>query len=257
MGLPKEINYFNFNYSKGSEWYASHFSKPEREIVGEISPLYMDDPMVCERIAAKCPEARIIAVLRDPFQRSLSHLLMDLQNKNGDISKVNVREASEIAMQDYKYIRRSLYFKGLEPYFKTFGSEKITVLFYEDMVKDARTFLRVLYASVGADANWVPGAMNKVVNKTQSYRYQGCFKLLRSVSWLVKSNSLTSGLLEQVNKRTRFRDGILGFFQVDQGRPELLFDEVFGRERRKEIEEDAGNLRKIPGIVLPGNWGEA
>lgn len=256
MGLPKEINYFNFNYSKGAEWYASHFSKPEKGIVGEISPLYMDDPKVCGRIAADFPDVRIVAVLRDPFQRSLSHLLMDLQNKTGDISKVNASDASEMAKQDPKYIRRSLYFRGLEPYFKSFGRDKVTVLFYEDMVKDPRAFLRALYASVGADADWVPESMNKVVNKTQSYRYQNCFRFLRSVSRFAKSNPLTGGLLEQVNKRTRLRDSVLGFFQVDQGRPELTFDEVFGRERLA-IEEDMGGLMKIPGIKVPESWGAA
>lgn len=84
---PKENHFFTHNYDKGAEFYASCFARPEAEILLDASTTYsflrardqMDDPNapgiadpIPERIAAACPEAKFIYILRDPVKRAAS-----------------------------------------------------------------------------------------------------------------------------------------------------------------------------------------
>lgn len=254
MGYPKELNYFNSNYSRGMKWYLSHFREPDRAIIGEISPFYMDDADVCGRIASDLPDVKILAVLRNPYERALSHLMMDLQTELCDISKVDTAAAARFAAKDEKYVRRSLYFRGLAPYFKLFNRRDMIILFYDDLIGDPNGFLKKLYASVGASSDWVPEALTKRVNKTQSYRYKNIFKLLRAASRFAKSTPVTRGLLEQVHKHTRLRERVFEFIQTDRGAPQLDFDKVFGQKMRQTIAEDINLLTSELQIPVPSSW---
>ncbi len=51
-------------------------SPHEARIAGTASPQYMCDPAVPVRMAARVPDARLIAVLRDPVERAVSHYKM-------------------------------------------------------------------------------------------------------------------------------------------------------------------------------------
>lgn len=74
----KEIGYFHRDdhWERGDEWYRSHFrNAPDGAVVGEATPFYLASERASERIAAKLPETRIIAVLRDPVDRAHSHFV--------------------------------------------------------------------------------------------------------------------------------------------------------------------------------------
>ena len=79
VGRPriKEIQYLSIEHARGERWYRGHF--PTRAyaarsghaverplLVGEASPYYLFHPLAPGRAAALLPDARIIAVLRDP-----------------------------------------------------------------------------------------------------------------------------------------------------------------------------------------------
>ena len=66
----KEVHYFSLHYERGEAWYRRHF---KGEIAFEASPYYIFHPAAPERIRATIPNAKLIAILRDPVQRSISH----------------------------------------------------------------------------------------------------------------------------------------------------------------------------------------
>jgi hypothetical protein len=79
----KGVNYFDVNYAKGFSWYQGHFptaahlSRRTRDVPGEpmtfeASGYYLFHPCAPERIARHLPEVRIVAMLRDPVERSYS-----------------------------------------------------------------------------------------------------------------------------------------------------------------------------------------
>jgi hypothetical protein len=254
MSQPKELNYFNLNYERGPGWYREQFPRPERRIQGEISPWYMDDPRVCPRLAADCPQVRLLAVLRDPYERALSHLAMEVQNATGGVSRARPADWRRLAASDDKYVRRSLYAAGLRPYFEAFPRERITVLFYEDLKRDAGRFAAALYRAVGADPAFVPPTVGQTTNKTQDYRWPRLFFGLRRVSRACKGWGPTRGVLEAVYRRTRLREQLLDWLMVDAGRPAVQFDDVFSAADAARIAADRCRLASELGLALPATW---
>ncbi|MFO7955055.1 sulfotransferase family protein [Thioalkalivibrio sp.] len=80
----KEVHFFDGGldpsvdtFKKGMPWYRAHF--PLRKNMGanqrtfEASPLYIFNPLAPERIANVVPNVKIIALLRNPTERAISH----------------------------------------------------------------------------------------------------------------------------------------------------------------------------------------
>jgi hypothetical protein len=70
----KEVSYFDRHYRRGLSWYRGHFPIGAGDrLVGEASPGYLFHPLAPERVRATVPDAKLIALLRDPVDRALSH----------------------------------------------------------------------------------------------------------------------------------------------------------------------------------------
>lgn len=71
--LRKEIHFFDHYYGRGADWYLAHFPRRgEYPVVGEASPYYLVHPDAPGRARRMIPEARLIALLRDPVARAWS-----------------------------------------------------------------------------------------------------------------------------------------------------------------------------------------
>lgn len=70
----KSPQYFALHHDRGQAWYRSHF--PIRRpgmISGEADPYLLYHPLAPRRVAQEAPEARLVAMLRDPVERAFSH----------------------------------------------------------------------------------------------------------------------------------------------------------------------------------------
>jgi Sulfotransferase domain len=70
----KEVHFFDSHFDKGIEWYCRYFPHPKlkggrRTITGEATPYYLFHPLVAKRMAEIVPQARLIALLRNPVNR--------------------------------------------------------------------------------------------------------------------------------------------------------------------------------------------
>ena len=254
MGRPKEINYFNYYHDRGEAWYRRHFHRPERAVLGEISPKYMADPRVCDRLAADYPDVRILAVLRNPLDRAVSHVAMDLQNAKGGVSKLPAVAWREQAGRERKYVARSLYYRALKPYFDSFPREQIRVLFFDDLRANPAKFVARLFESAGADPLFLPSPTQSVSNKTQDYRSPLLFKTLRLVSRCGNRLPLVRRGMELIYRRTTLRERVLSRLMVDAGRPNVLFADVFGPRELETITHDVEQLRCQLNVASPSDW---
>lgn len=82
--MYKEIHFFDLNHRKGLGWYRGHFPTARHQkrvaserggvaLTGEATPYYLFHPLVPERLLAAFPDVRLIAMLRDPVARAISH----------------------------------------------------------------------------------------------------------------------------------------------------------------------------------------
>lgn len=85
----KEVHFYDRNYHRGTGWYRAHFPLRARmaraSVAGEATPAYLAHPLVPPRIAAVQPGVKLIAVLRDPKTRALSHYQMSLRRGREDL----------------------------------------------------------------------------------------------------------------------------------------------------------------------------
>lgn len=193
----KEVHYFDGGlqdgidtYALGEAWYRSHFPlrsamAPDQKTF-EASPLYLLHPLAAERIAALVPEVRIVAILRNPTDRALSHYFHNVRKNDQRrvqetlpvgqaMAEEEARLAPIVARGAYKeeayrvfsYKARGRYLEQLQRYRDRFPAENILVLRAEDLFEDPAGLMDRLSGFLGLDrvAGFDFSAMNVGSNR--------------------------------------------------------------------------------------------
>lgn len=154
MSSPKELRYFTDNKDRGFEWYSVFFQKSgSYKFRAEFSTNYLYHPGCARDIKAHFGEIKILAVVRDPVERSLSHikhLIRDsiLPNKSGLISDGEIRE---IFASHPEVILNSLYFDSLCEYVDHFGRDSVLIISHEDINSRPDLVLKALWSFLGVN----------------------------------------------------------------------------------------------------------
>jgi len=118
-----------------------------------------------ERIRATLPEARLIAILRDPVGRLYSHYNMNRQMSRQialeplPLPEAIAAEPERIAAGwgwDWHYVGVGLYGRQLRRYYELFPREQILVLLYDDLVADPLGTFRAVCRHIGVDEGFKP-----------------------------------------------------------------------------------------------------
>ncbi len=175
----KEINFFNWYYDKGIEWYESFFpsyeSAQKYHAIGEVSPLYLNQPVCVQRMSTIKSINKLIVILRNPVDRVYSlygHL----------VRLLGYRKSFEDFLVDYPdAIDNSFYAKRLEFFLPNYPREKIKCLIFEEAVNNVFTVKKELANFLNLDVSNFPdyaGELKanptyipkyKIINKIASY----------------------------------------------------------------------------------------
>lgn len=182
--LRKEVRYFDRNYAKGEGWYRAHFpSKWHRKWISrrhgrepvsfEASPAYLLHPLAPARAGQLLPETRIVAMLRNPVDRALSHYHHSVRHGWETLSFEEALEAEPERLahhaerlasdptyhsRDYlrfSYTERGHYAAQLERWIAVFPRDRILVLCSEDLFHDPAATYHRLLEFLGLPA-WTP-----------------------------------------------------------------------------------------------------
>lgn len=148
----KEVHYFTFHHDRGPDWYRSQFpSLAKGEHALDASPLYIFEPAVAARVHDLIPDVRIIAMLRNPIDRALSHFR---HNKDEGIESLSLAEAlaaepERLAEADAlggragmklrqrsSYLARGRYAEQLLRWYDVFPREQLHVIRSEDFFRN-------------------------------------------------------------------------------------------------------------------------
>lgn len=161
--------------------------------IGEASPTYLYLPEAAERIKRHVPEAKLIAVLRDPADRAYSaflHAVRGGREPLGDFSEALREEEGRIRdgwHHLYHYRSRGYYHQQLSRFYGLFGQDRVRVYLYEDLRADPVGVARDIFRFLEVDDSFVPD-MSVRYNATGVPRN-------RAVTALVKAfNRLTPAL---------------------------------------------------------------
>ena len=140
IGLPrgtKSTSFFTDNYSRGLDWYLSHFQGYGDEIpVGEFCPIYFASAQARERIVRHIPRCKIICTLRDPVQWLYSHY--KVWRRHGRI-KVGFEEALSKHFDLLMAPTRFAFYTAT--WQATFGKENVLVLVHDDLEADPQNYM--------------------------------------------------------------------------------------------------------------------
>jgi Sulfotransferase domain len=157
----KEPHYFNLLFDEGVEWYRGCFPVPRLEdgqktITGEATPGYIFDPSVPARMAQVVPEARLIALLRNPVERTYSAYHHRVRNGQ---ERRTFKEAIEAGLDDpsREGPAKSIYVDHLLRWSEYFPKEQLLVLKSEEFFEHPNETIKVALDHLGLP-EWEPEA---------------------------------------------------------------------------------------------------
>ena len=162
----KEVSYFDRHYVRGEAWYRGNFPNKARtrgKLVGEASPSYLFHPLAPERVRADILNAKLVALLRNPVDRALSHynhevalgreplsfeaaLAAEEARLAGEVERL-VAEPRYFSREwwSHTYQARGRYAEQLDRWLAVFPREQLLILPSEDLAAEPeRTHARVL-----------------------------------------------------------------------------------------------------------------
>ncbi len=172
----KELNFFSsiVEQPQIDPRLTSGFTDPEaygavfapgagRKAIGEASPLYATDPAVPAEIDRLIPDARLIALVRNPVERAYSEYWMRVRDKRE-------RRSFETAIQEEReaagdrswrqgtdtYLATGFYARHLEPYWDRFGPDRLACHLFEDLEADPAGVMRDIFRFLDIDPDFVP-----------------------------------------------------------------------------------------------------
>jgi hypothetical protein len=169
----KEVSYFDRHYARGEAWYRGNFPTTLRRaaarrragaepVAGEASPSYLFHPSAPGRVAELVPRARLVALVRNPIDRALSHyhhevalgreslsfedaLAQEEERMRGELERMRDPRYFSHAWWNFTYASRGLYADQLERWLAVFPREQLLVVPSEDLLdRPAETYARVL-----------------------------------------------------------------------------------------------------------------
>ncbi len=211
MSTPKETNFFAYDGTQPppsqanprdarnlhpvrtwEEYRALFANASEAQAIGEASPRYLRDPAVPGRIRRSLPEAKLVAILRDPVARAYSSYLMYVREGLETRSFAEaVRDEQHGRNRDHvsgqwHYLAVGFYYRHLARYLREFPRERILVCLHEDLCHDTRGLLKSIFGFLNVDDGFEPDVSIRH-NPAGAPRS-------RALHWLLRKRPLTTAL---------------------------------------------------------------
>lgn len=167
-GRPAQINKSKFI---DIDAYRKLFSGVKNEkAIGEASVVYLRDPKVPERIRHYLPDAKLIAILRNPVDAAYASFLMirsfgvEPFRNLSDALRDQDRRKRERCFAGL-YIEPRFYHHHLTRYLKYFKQSQIRIYLYDDFLADNLRVIRDIFSFLEVDHCFVPDIAYRA-NKT-------------------------------------------------------------------------------------------
>jgi hypothetical protein len=147
-----------------AEYQALFEVASDERAIGEASASYLYSPRAPGLIKDSVPDARIIAILRNPADRAYSNFLYCVQVGREPLGNfAEALQAEEARTRDkwgplWYYKQKGFYYAQVKRYFDTFGRDRVGVWLYEDLRNDTFGILGEVFRFLGIDERFVPDA---------------------------------------------------------------------------------------------------
>jgi hypothetical protein len=166
----KELCYFyHFGYrgisSDAIDVYRQAFAAPSGSICGEWSPGYLSYPLAIDHLARAVPEAKVLAIVRNPVDRVLSAQNQQLSKRAKFMNLKGDRAYIYKTFSIFQEVTfHSLLYESFQRLLNTFDRSQLLVLQYEKCKKDPRSEIARTYRFLEIDDSYIPTWLNRGVN---------------------------------------------------------------------------------------------
>ncbi|MGB8651454.1 MAG: sulfotransferase [Mycobacteriales bacterium] len=238
MSATKELEFFDRHYERGTDWYRSQLPPGgDGIVVGEATPTYLGHPLAPARAAATIPDARYVAVLREPVSRAWSNYWFFCQLGVERRTWAAALRAEHRGRGSTDYLGRGRYAEQLARWDAAVGQEKLLVLLFDDLLADpVDVFARVCrFAGLRDD---VQPSSTRSVNPTSRPR----------------SRHLQYALHASGTSRRTTAGRRLWAWNAHGGRPPALAPDRAAQLRESFCASNAALAERL-GRPLPACWG--
>ncbi|MBE9078883.1 sulfotransferase [Romeria aff. gracilis LEGE 07310] len=176
------------------EDYQSLFANVTDELaIGEASPNYMMAyRKAIPNIQKYVPDARLIAILRNPVERAYSDYLMHVRDAIG--SPKSLGEQVKTKAESSHMLLKGRYYEQLSHYVDAFGWPQIKVFLYDDLRRDSTQMMREIYQFIGVERDFTADTQKRF-QTAEVPKNQAVNRLLRTKNPI---RSAVAGALRQV-----------------------------------------------------------
>ena len=213
--------------AKDLQWYRALFAGASGEArVGEASAIYLGNPVAPWHLRGYMPDAKLIAVLRNPTERAFSHLVHGkrIYAEHGQAGATGAEDMSvddafmaavDTALRDGPFaetksdpevwVQSGFYHLHLTRFLSYFPAEQLKVFLFEDFTQRPREMMREIFGFLGIDDTFeLP--TTEAFNASVVPRSQRLFTFFTTKNTLMrKAKALAPTKVRAVALRTRNR----------------------------------------------------
>ena len=229
------------------EDYRSRYEEVGGRTAGEVCPTYLYSPHAARAIAAVRPDARIVAILRDPVERSFSayrHMRARNAEPASSMGAALDAEDDHIAgnwQAMSHYLAGSRYSEQLQRYYDHFDADQILIIPFEQLKSAPLRWVDRICSHIGVSP-LPPSVAIAQTNKT----YQIDNKLALALSDKKSPLAKLARQLLPARFRGQLRERFLELFARDE-------DQLSAETRQRMVlalRDDARNTRRISGLAF-------
>jgi hypothetical protein len=128
-----------------------------RRAIGEATPHYLAAPGVPEAMAACIPDARLIAILREPTARAFANWVgryaegREQSSFDRAVEEELARLDEPVGPGEIGYVRIGFYLRHLQRFLRHFPRERLLVLLFDDLIASPDETMREVAQFIGVD----------------------------------------------------------------------------------------------------------
>lgn len=194
LASRKEIHFFDGRFDQGLDWYRSHFvGASAARAIGEATPTYLYSAEAPARMARTVPDARLVAILRNPVDRAYSHYWMNRwQGREkfsfGDAIAAEQRrpDSEEGKVRKFTYLAPGRYLRQLDRVGEHYRREDLLVLLFDDLRDRPDETYGSICRFLQIDDTFRPRELGRPVNAAIAFRSLAVRRVLRQLPPAVK-----------------------------------------------------------------------
>jgi len=252
LPVEKELHYFDRADEQDWDDYQQYFNGTEAEhtAIGEATPTYMCSAETAARIHEALPEAKLIAILRDPVDRAYSHYwnVVAEYEETASMSYAEKKEAhpfSEKLETHPRLIEDGLYAENLQPFLDCFGRDQLLVLIFEEVTEDPDTHFWRAFRFLGVDDEFRSPLLDRRINSS-SQKHGRSHLLLRLYNFFTAYVQVPflARFIEQTNELTYppMRDDLRAELAERFEAPNRQLERLLGRPIHEWSHTTAGHV---------------